>query len=113
MLRVEVPTEHGRFFLVSFLVLPVCLTQAEMSGMTVPYDCRRGNCISCAARVQEGQRLYGDLNCIEIRHQYVRLVVATPQSRMIWPLSDVGNLYKLFIQGASLICAQWRLIGVV
>lgn len=55
MIRVEVPTEHARCFLVPFAVLPVCLTQAEMSGMTVPYDCRRGNCISCAARVQEGQ----------------------------------------------------------
>ncbi|CAM9159294.1 unnamed protein product [Sphacelaria rigidula] len=30
------------------------LEAAEMSGMNVSYDCRRGNCISCAARVQAG-----------------------------------------------------------
>ncbi|CAN0081673.1 unnamed protein product [Ectocarpus sp. 8 AP-2014] len=30
------------------------LEAAEMSGMNLSYECRRGNCISCAARVQNG-----------------------------------------------------------
>eukprot|EP00903_Cladosiphon_okamuranus_P007571 g7345.t1 len=30
------------------------LEAAEMSGMNLSYECRRGNCISCAAKVQDG-----------------------------------------------------------
>ncbi|CAM9385375.1 unnamed protein product, partial [Ectocarpus fasciculatus] len=30
------------------------LEAAEMSGMNLSYECRRGNCISCAAKVQNG-----------------------------------------------------------
>lgn len=35
----------------------VCRTvlQAEMSGMNLSYECRRGNCTSCAAKVREGK----------------------------------------------------------
>lgn len=34
----------------------VHIPQAEMSGMNLSYECRRGNCISCAAKVQDGEK---------------------------------------------------------
>lgn len=40
----------------TIILLPLySVLQAEMSGMNLSYECRRGNCTSCAAKVREGE----------------------------------------------------------
>ena len=59
------------------------LDSLERHGVSLPYGCRYGGCISCAAKLLAGtvdQRAGVALNGRQIRDGYVLLCVARPQS---------------------------------
>jgi ferredoxin len=59
------------------------LDALERHGMSLPYGCRYGGCISCAAKLLDGevdQSVGVALNGRQLRHGYVLLCVARPQS---------------------------------
>ena len=66
------------------------LDAAEAAGVTLPYGCRAGHCISCAARLLEGDVEQSDgvaLTPAQEAQGYVLLCIATPRSDC---LLDVG-----------------------
>ena len=59
------------------------LDTLEQHGVSLPYGCRYGGCISCAAKLLDGevdQSAGVALNGRQWRHGYVLLCVARPQS---------------------------------
>lgn len=59
------------------------LETLEQHGLSLPYGCRYGGCISCAAKLLEGTVDQSEgvaLNGRQIRDGYVLLCVARPQS---------------------------------
>jgi ferredoxin len=59
------------------------LVTLEEHGVSLPYGCRYGGCISCAAKLLDGevdQREGVALNGRQMRDGYVLLCVARPQS---------------------------------
>jgi ferredoxin len=59
------------------------LDTLEKHGLSLPYGCRYGGCISCAAKLLEGEVDQSNgvaLNGRQIRDGYVLLCVARPQS---------------------------------
>lgn len=59
------------------------LDTLEKRGLSLPYGCRYGGCISCAAKLLEGDVDQSEgvaLNGRQIRDGYVLLCVARPQS---------------------------------
>ena len=59
------------------------LTALERRGVSLPYGCRYGGCISCAAKLLAGEVDQSEgvaLNGRQIRHGYVLLCVARPLS---------------------------------
>lgn len=57
------------------------LTTLEAAGVSLPYGCRYGGCISCAAKLLAGevdQRAGVALNGRQLSHGYVLLCVALP-----------------------------------
>ena len=59
------------------------LETLEQQGVSLPYGCRYGGCISCAAKLLEGQVDQSAgvaLNGRQIQDGYVLLCVARPQS---------------------------------
>jgi len=66
------------------------LDSLEAHGVSLPYGCRYGGCISCAAKLLAGevdQSAGVALNRRQINHGYVLLCVARPKSDCIL---DVG-----------------------
>ncbi len=66
------------------------LDALERHGMSLPYGCRYGGCISCAAKLLDGevdQSAGVALNGRQLHHGYVLLCVARPQSDCTF---DVG-----------------------
>jgi ferredoxin len=66
------------------------LNSLEAHGVSLPYGCRYGGCISCAAKLLAGevdQSAGVALNRRQINHGYVLLCVARPKSDCIL---DVG-----------------------
>ena len=66
------------------------LSTLEAAGVSLPYGCRYGGCISCAAKLLEGevdQRAGVALNGRQLSHGYVLLCVARPLSDCTF---DVG-----------------------
>eukprot|EP00904_Undaria_pinnatifida_P013251 jgi/Undpi1/9056/HiC_scaffold_26.g11516.m1 len=53
---------HGERHIITVQPGDSILEAAEMSGMNISYECRRGSCISCAARVQDGSSEHFDNN---------------------------------------------------
>jgi len=59
------------------------LSSLQAHGVSLPYGCRYGGCISCAAKLLEGevdQRAAVALNNRQLAHGYVLLCVARPRS---------------------------------
>ncbi|MDH3579985.1 MAG: 2Fe-2S iron-sulfur cluster-binding protein [Hyphomicrobiales bacterium] len=59
------------------------LDALEAHGVSLPYGCRYGGCISCAAKLLEGkvdQRAGVALNGRQLAHGYVLMCVARPLS---------------------------------
>lgn len=59
------------------------LESLEAQGVSLPYGCRYGGCISCAAKLLEGevdQRAGVALNGRQLAHGYVLMCVARPLS---------------------------------
>ena len=59
------------------------LNSLEAQGVSLPYGCRYGGCISCAAKLLEGAVDQSEgvaLNGRQIKDGYVLLCVARPQS---------------------------------
>ena len=59
------------------------LVTLEAHGVSLPYGCRYGGCISCAAKLLEGEVDQSEgvaLNGRQIRDGYVLLCVARPRS---------------------------------
>lgn len=59
------------------------LDALEAQGVSLPYGCRYGGCISCAAKLLEGEVDQSEgvaLNGRQIRDGYVLLCVARPRS---------------------------------
>ncbi len=59
------------------------LDTLEQHGMSLPYGCRYGGCISCAAKLLDGEVDQSEgvaLNGRQLRHGYILLCVARPQS---------------------------------
>ena len=59
------------------------LDTLERHGMSLPYGCRYGGCISCAAKLLDGEVDQSEgvaLNGRQLRHGYILLCVARPQS---------------------------------
>jgi ferredoxin len=59
------------------------LETLEKHGLSLPYGCRYGGCISCAAKLLKGEVDQSEgvaLNGRQIRDGYVLLCVARPQS---------------------------------
>ena len=59
------------------------LATLEAAGVSLPYGCRYGGCISCAAKLLDGDVDQSDgvaLNGRQIRDGYVLMCVARPQS---------------------------------
>jgi ferredoxin len=59
------------------------LDSLEAHGVSLPYGCRYGGCISCAAKLISGavdQRAGVALNGRQLAHGYVLLCIARPQS---------------------------------
>lgn len=66
------------------------LEAAEAAGVVLPYGCRYGGCITCAARLVEGavrQPGATAINARQSRAGYVLLCVARPKSDVVL---DVG-----------------------
>ena len=66
------------------------LETLEEAGVSLPYGCRYGGCISCAAKLLEGRVDQSEgvaLNGRQIRDGYVLLCVARPETDCIL---DVG-----------------------
>lgn len=66
------------------------LEAAEAAGLVLPYGCRYGGCITCAARLVEGKvRQPGAtaINARQSRAGYVLLCVARPKGDVVL---DVG-----------------------
>ncbi len=66
------------------------LETLEAAGVSLPYGCRYGGCISCAAKLLEGRVDQSEgvaLNGRQIRDGYVLLCVARPETDCIL---DVG-----------------------
>lgn len=66
------------------------LDAAESAGVTLPYGCRAGHCISCAARLVQGdveQSKGVALTPAQEAQGYVLLCIATPRSECV---VDVG-----------------------
>lgn len=63
------------------------LDAAEAAGVTLPYGCRAGHCISCAARLVEGDvdQSEGDaLTPAQEAQGYVLLCIAVPRSDCVF-----------------------------
>ncbi len=61
----------------------VLLDALEAHGVSLPYGCRYGGCISCAAKLLDGEVDQGEgvaLNGRQLADGYVLLCVARPQS---------------------------------
>ncbi len=61
------------------------LATLEAAGVSLPYGCRYGGCISCAAKLLAGevdQRAGVALNGRQLSHGYVLLCVARPLERL-------------------------------
>ncbi len=59
------------------------LDTLERHGLSLPYGCRYGGCISCAAKLLDGDVDQSEgvaLNGRQLQHGYVLLCVARPQS---------------------------------
>ena len=59
------------------------LDTLERHGVSLPYGCRYGGCISCAAKLLNGEVDQSEgvaLNGRQLHHGYVLLCVARPQS---------------------------------
>ena len=59
------------------------LNSLEAQGVSLPYGCRYGGCISCAAKLLEGevdQRAAVALNNRQLAEGYILLCVARPRS---------------------------------
>ena len=59
------------------------LDAAERAGVTLPYGCRAGHCITCAARLIEGNVDQSEgvaLTPAQEEQGYVLLCIASPQS---------------------------------
>ena len=59
------------------------LNTLERHGLSLPYGCRYGGCISCAAKLLDGDVDQSEgvaLNGRQLQHGYVLLCVARPQS---------------------------------
>jgi ferredoxin len=59
------------------------LDTLEQHGLSLPYGCRYGGCISCAAKLLDGDVDQSEgvaLNGRQLQHGYVLLCVARPQS---------------------------------
>jgi ferredoxin len=59
------------------------LKSLEAQGLSLPYGCKYGGCISCAAKLLEGkvdQRAATALNNRQLRDGYVLLCIARPLS---------------------------------
>jgi len=79
--RITLENRDGVVFVVDPRV-PL-LNSLEAHGVSLPYGCRYGGCISCAAKLLEGsvdQRGAVALNNRQLADGYILLCVARPQS---------------------------------
>ena len=75
------------------------LEAAEAAGVVLPYGCRYGGCITCAARLVEGavrQPGASAINARQSRAGYVLLCVAQPKSDVVLDVGvdSHGDLYR-------------------
>lgn len=82
------------------------LEAAEAAGVVLPFGCRYGGCITCAARLVEGKvRQPGAtaINARQSRAGYVLLCVARPKSDVVLDVGvdSHGDLYRNPFAGAD------------
>lgn len=75
------------------------LDAAEAAGVTLPYGCRAGHCISCAARLLEGQVEQSEGVALTPRQEaqgYVLLCIASPRADCVLEVG-AGVQRQLFV----------------
>ncbi|HSM55077.1 MAG TPA: 2Fe-2S iron-sulfur cluster-binding protein [Candidatus Sulfomarinibacteraceae bacterium] len=75
------------------------LDAAEDAGLTLPYGCRYGGCVTCAARLVDGQVDQNEgvaLSAAQQARGYVLLCIAYPRSDCTF-VTGAGAQQELFV----------------